>query len=163
MTDFDPTPNADADAPPRRPSLLQRMPWGTIFLIVAFLGVWAWLGRTAPTPPVFDDEVTLASAVDAAAADEGRFVFAVATADWCAPCQGYKRGALTDQRVERWITDNAVPVYINVDKRPDDAAALGVRGIPATFLLKDGQVVASASGAMGAERLLGWLDEAARN
>lgn len=161
MTDFDPNPAADA--PPQRRSVLRRMPWGTILLIVAFLGVWAWLGRTAPTPPVFDDEVTLAAAVDAAAADEDRFVFAVATADWCAPCQGYKRGALTDQRVEQWITNNAVPVYINVDERPDDAAALGVRGIPATFLLKDGVVVASASGAMGADQLLAWLDDAATN
>ena len=160
MTDFDTAP----DASPRSRSVLRRMPWGTIVLIIAFLGVWSWLGRAAPTPPVFDEQVTLASAIDAAAsADQPRFVFAVATADWCAPCQGYKRGALTDQRVERWIMDNAVPVYIDVDERPDDAAVLGVSGIPATFLLRDGQVVAAASGAMGADQLLGWLDEAARN
>jgi thioredoxin 1 len=154
-------PDAIADAPLRRRSVLRRMPWGTILLIIAFLGVWSWLGRTAPTPPVFDEGVTLASAVDAAAAD--RFVFAVATADWCGPCQGYKRNALTDERVEQWIADNAVPVYINVDRRPEDAAALGVSAIPATFLLKDGQIVAGASGAMGADALLDWLNDAARN
>lgn len=158
MSDFD-TPT-ELDASPDKP-LLQRVPWGTLALIAAMVGLWAWMGRTAPTPPVFSEGVALNAAV-ASAEEEGEgLVFAVATADWCAPCQSYKRGALRDPRVEAWVKRNATPVYINVDEAPEDAAALGVQSIPATFLLRDGRVVASASGALGADRLLDWLDQAA--
>lgn len=149
-TDLTPTPA-------QRP-LLQRVPWGTLLLIGAIVGVWAWTGRTAPTPPVFKPGLTLAGAVDGAR-DSQRLVLAVATADWCAPCQGYKRGALVDPRVEEWIRTHAEPVYINVDESPSDAAALGVQSIPATFLIRDGEVIASASGPMSAGALLEWLDE----
>jgi thiol-disulfide isomerase/thioredoxin len=152
----DATPTPENPTPTRRP-LLSRLPWGPILLVVAFVAVWAWLGRTAPTPPAFDTGMTLTRAVEHAGSSD-RLVLAVATADWCAPCQGYKRGALTDPRVEAWIESNAVPVYINIDESPDDARLLGVQSIPATFLIRDGEVVARASGAMGAGALLDWLD-----
>ncbi|MFG0274096.1 MAG: thioredoxin family protein [Phycisphaerales bacterium] len=159
----DDTRTTENSAPaPARKRLLARLPWGPILLVLAFVAVWAWLGRTAPTPPAFDTGLTLASAVDTARSGD-RYVLAVATADWCAPCQGYKRGALVDPRVEAWIEDHAVPVYINIDESPGDARLLDVQGIPATYLIRDGQVVARASGAMGAGALLDWLDRARLN
>lgn len=152
MHDPPPTP----ENPTHRP-LLSRLPWGPILLVVAFVAVWAWLGRTAPTPPVFDTGMTLTRAVEDAGSSD-RLVLAVATADWCSPCQGYKRGALVDARVEAWIEANAVPVYIDIDESPDDARLLDVQSIPATYLIRDGEVIARASGAMGAGALLEWLD-----
>lgn len=153
----EPAPSLD-DRPARR-GLLHRVPVGTLLLIGALVGLWAWLGRTAPTPPLFERGMTLAAAVEEARRTD-RLVFAVATADWCAPCQSYKRNALVDPRVEAWIRDHAESVYIDVDAAPADAQTLGVRGVPSTFLLRDGQIIASASGAISANDLLELLESA---
>lgn len=113
----------------------------------------------APVPEVFEASApTLESAIDAAA-ESGKPVFAVATADWCGPCQAYKRGALSDERVAGWLRDNTEPVYINVDDSPDAAGRLGVRSIPATFMITpDGTVIAAHEGGWSAENLLSWLE-----
>jgi len=113
----------------------------------------------APVPEVFTaSSSTLEQAIDTAS-QSGKPVFAVATADWCGPCQAYKRGALSDPRVAEWVTANTEPVYINVDESPEAASRLGVRSIPATFMIKpDGTVVGSHAGGWSAEALLSWLD-----
>ncbi|GAB4520282.1 MAG: hypothetical protein Tsb0013_23930 [Phycisphaerales bacterium] len=119
-------------------------------------------GGVAPTPAALTGAgvTDLPSAV-AKAKQEGKVVFAVATADWCAPCQTYKRGALADEAVASWIEANAVPLTIDVtdpNVPSPDARALGVSGIPATFLIdSSGQVLASATGALGTDDLLALL------
>ena len=49
---------------------------------------------------------------------------------------------------------------INVDENPDTAARLGVRGIPALFVFKDGQVVSNRAGAAPKAALQAWIDSA---
>jgi len=112
----------------------------------------------APVPPLFEAGERSLDAAVARAAETDRVVFAVATADWCGPCQTYKSSALADPRVAEWVSANAEPLYLDVDAAPEDAGRLGVRGIPATFLIRDGEVVASRSGVVGAGELLAWLD-----
>ncbi|MFN3526693.1 MAG: thioredoxin family protein, partial [Paracoccus sp. (in: a-proteobacteria)] len=46
-----------------------------------------------------------------------------------------------------------------VDENPEQAAALGVRGIPALFMFKDGEVVSNRMGAAPKAALKSWIDE----
>jgi len=48
-------------------------------------------------------------------------------------------------------------VKLNVDEEPKVASDLGVTGIPALLLLRDGQVVARTAGAMEQQRLVAWV------
>ena len=98
------------------------------------------------------------------ASEEGKVVLAIATADWCPPCQVYKRNALVDERVEQWIADNAISVTLDVTdpNTPNpDAKSLGVQGIPTTFVINaQGQLVSQATGALSADDLLTMLAQA---
>jgi thioredoxin 1 len=47
-----------------------------------------------------------------------------------------------------------------VDTNPEAAAAMGVRGIPALFIFKDGEVGSNRSGAAPKATLQSWIDEA---
>ncbi len=49
-------------------------------------------------------------------------------------------------------------VKINVDENPDSPATLGVRGIPALFLFKDGEVVSNKVGAAPKAALQSWIE-----
>ena len=49
-------------------------------------------------------------------------------------------------------------VKVNVDENPDLPAQFGVRGIPALFLFKDGQVVSNKTGAAPKAALQSWID-----
>jgi len=114
-------------------------------------------GGVAPTPPMFDTSVTFDEAM-AASAQTGKPVFAFVTADWCGPCQVFKRGALAEPRVVERVREATVPVYIDADAHPDLVQRLGVSGFPSVLLLRDGRVVDARTGVMSAPGLLAWLD-----
>ena len=48
---------------------------------------------------------------------------------------------------------------INVDENPNSPSKLGVRGIPALFIFKNGEMVSSKIGAAPKEALKEWIDE----
>ena len=50
-------------------------------------------------------------------------------------------------------------VKVNVDDNPNSPAQMGVRGIPALFLFKGGEVVANKAGAAPKAALKGWIEE----
>ncbi len=107
---------------------------------------------------MFLEGVAIQEAVAEGAA-VGKPVFAVVTADWCGPCQAYKRGALADAEVQRVLEAGYVSVMIDSDEQPESAMALGAGAIPATFVLRDGEVVGGFTGARSAEEVLELLDE----
>lgn len=78
-------------------------------------------------------------------------------APWCGPCRqiGPDLEALSEEYGER-----VKIVKVNVDENPDLPASLGVRGIPALFLFKDGQVVSNKIGAAPKAALKSWIDGA---
>jgi thioredoxin 1 len=51
-------------------------------------------------------------------------------------------------------------VKVNVDENPSAPAQMGVRGIPALFLFKDGEVVSNKVGAAPKAALKSWIDSA---
>ncbi len=78
-------------------------------------------------------------------------------APWCGPCKAMApQFEAAAQRLEPRVR----LVKLNSDAEPNAAAKLGVQGIPALFLFKDGKVVARQSGAMPAAQLVAWAEQA---
>jgi thioredoxin 1 len=48
---------------------------------------------------------------------------------------------------------------IDVDTNPNTAAAMGVRGIPALFIFKDGEVISNRAGAAPKAALQSWIED----
>ena len=78
-------------------------------------------------------------------------------AEWCGPCRmiGPALEELSDHYQGR-----VKIAKLNVDENPSTAARLGVRGIPALFVFKDGQVVSNRAGAAPKAALQAWIDSA---
>lgn len=78
-------------------------------------------------------------------------------AEWCGPCKMI--GPALEELSEEYGGTVKI-AKINVDENPNSPAALGVRGIPALFLFKDGEVVSNKTGAAPKAALKDWIDGA---
>lgn len=76
-------------------------------------------------------------------------------AEWCGPCRQIGP-ALEELSSE--LDGKVKIVKVNVDENPNSPAALGVRGIPALFLFKDGEVVSNKTGAAPKAALQSWIE-----
>ncbi|SLN24552.1 Thioredoxin [Roseivivax jejudonensis] len=104
------------------------------------------MSTVAVTDATFDDEVKNADVP----------VVVDFWAEWCGPCK--QIGPALEELAAEY--DGKIKVAkVDVDQNPDTAAAMGVRGIPALFIFKDGQVVSNRAGAAPKAALKGWIDE----
>ena len=78
-------------------------------------------------------------------------------AEWCGPCK--QIGPALEELAAEYEGKIKI-AKVNVDENPSMPAQLGVRGIPALFLFKDGQVVSNKTGAAPKAALKGWIDDA---
>jgi len=135
----------------------------SILIILVFAGYigFVMLRKAAPTPGVFDANITLAQA-EQQSAESGKPIMVLATADWCAPCQSLKRGPLTDPGVIEMITSHTIPVYLEDGANREELATLPLQSYPTTFIVDGGRVTATILGGRGyraaLERALGLED-----
>lgn len=77
-------------------------------------------------------------------------------AEWCGPC---KQIGPSLEELSAEMEGKVKIVKVNVDENPNSPAQMGVRGIPALFLFKDGEVVSNMMGAKPKAALEGWIKE----
>ncbi|WP_339108897.1 thioredoxin [Thioclava sp. GXIMD4216] len=78
-------------------------------------------------------------------------------AEWCGPCR--QIGPALEE-IAGEMAGKVKIVKVNVDENPESPASLGVRGIPALFLFKDGEVVSNKIGAAPKAALQNWINSA---
>lgn len=75
-------------------------------------------------------------------------------ASWCQPCKAL--APVLEEVVEE-LEGLFVLAKIDVNKNPDLTAKMGVRGIPALILMKNGKQLAMKSGAINKTQLIDWI------
>ena len=78
-------------------------------------------------------------------------------AEWCGPC---KQIGPALEELSNELGGKVKIVKVDVDQNPNSAAAVGVRGIPALFIFKDGEVVSNRAGAAAKATLQRWIEGA---
>jgi thioredoxin 1 len=76
-------------------------------------------------------------------------------AEWCGPCKQIGP-SLEELSVE--MAGKVKIVKVDVDNNPNSPAQMGVRGIPALFLFKNGEVVSNKAGAAPKAAIQGWIE-----
>ena len=76
-------------------------------------------------------------------------------AEWCGPCRMI--GPALEELAEEYAGKVKI-VKVNVDENMETPAQLGVRGIPALFLFKGGEVVSNKVGAAPKAALANWIE-----
>ena len=77
-------------------------------------------------------------------------------AEWCGPCKQIGP-ALEELSVE--MAGKIKIAKVDVDANPNSAASMGVRGIPALFIFKDGEVISNRAGAAPKAALQSWIED----
>lgn len=91
------------------------------------------------------------------ASTKGASVLVDVWAPWCGPCRAM---APNFAAAAKTLEPDVRLLKLNSEAEPQAAAALGVSGIPALLLFRDGQVIARSAGLMSAQQIVAWTRQA---
>jgi len=77
-------------------------------------------------------------------------------AEWCGPC---KQIGPALEEISNEMAGQIKIVKVNVDDNPNAPAQMGVRGIPALFIFKGGEVISNRAGAAPKASLQSWISD----
>ena len=77
-------------------------------------------------------------------------------AEWCGPC---KQIGPALEEISKEMEGRVKIAKVDVDSNPNSAVAMGVRGIPALFIFKDGEVISNRAGAAPKAALQSWIED----
>ena len=77
-------------------------------------------------------------------------------AEWCGPC---KQIGPALEELSSEMEGKVKIAKVDVDSNPNAAASMGVRGIPALFIFKDGQAISNRAGAAPNAALQSWIED----
>jgi thioredoxin 1 len=76
--------------------------------------------------------------------------------EWCAPC---KPLAASLDELSAELAGKITIAKVDAESNPAVTNKYGVRGFPTMLIFKDGQVLASRSGAMPKQKLREWIEQ----
>jgi thioredoxin 2 len=88
---------------------------------------------------------------------KGAAVLVDVWAPWCGPCRAMAPNFAAAAKV---LEPDVRLLKLNSEAEPQAAAGLGVSGIPALLLFRDGQAVARTAGLMSAQQIVAWTRQA---
>ncbi|MEX0309660.1 MAG: thioredoxin [Tateyamaria sp.] len=77
-------------------------------------------------------------------------------AEWCGPC---KQIGPALEELSSEMEGKIKIAKVNVDENPNSPAQMGVRGIPALFIFKNGEVISNRAGAAPKAALQSWIED----
>ena len=77
-------------------------------------------------------------------------------AEWCGPCKAI---APSLEELSDEMAGKVKVAKVDVDANQNAAMSMGVRGIPALFIFKDGEVISNRAGAAPKAALQKWIED----
>ena len=84
------------------------------------------------------------------------YVLLYLSAPWCSPCNSTT--PILEKLAEEYDAEEVTFLKLDIDKNPELAGSLGIRGIPALLLFKDGKAPARMIGMFTKSQLVKFLN-----